>query len=108
MCLLIVEILMLIAGLWALITGKLPETLFKVLFGKGKYYIDSKNARLLGILLALPIPLVFISGLVLSMFFGGDSVLYAALLEIVIVIVVSIISMVIARRIKNNSSEQML
>lgn len=104
MCLLIVEISMFIAGFWALITGKLPESLFKLLFGKGEYHAEPKEARLFGLLLASPIPLSFLGGLLMGGLFGADGAQYAVLLETFILIVVCIIAVIIARSIKTNQS----
>lgn len=104
MCLLIVEILMLIAGLGAIFTGKLPESLFKLLFGKGEYHTDPQSARLFGLLLASPLPLAFGIGLLLGIFFGPDGALYATLFEYVILVTVCIVSIIVARKIKNKPS----
>jgi hypothetical protein len=108
MCLLIVEVLMLIAGLGAIFTGKLPESLFKLLFGKGEYHTDPQSARLFGLLLATPLPLAFAAGLLLGILFGPDVGLYATLLEILIVVTVGIVSIIAARKIKNKPSDQIL
>lgn len=102
MCLTIVEILMLITGFWALISGKLPSGLFKILFGKGDYNTEPGKARLIGLLLASPIPLTFLSGIALGALIGAEKgVQYAIVLETLIVIVVCILAVIIARRIKN-------
>lgn len=105
MCLLIVEILMLIAGAAAIFTGKLPESLFKLLFGKGEYHTSPQNARLFGLLLASPLPLAFGAGLVLGILFGSDGVTYASLVEILIIVTVGIISIIAARKIRNKPAE---
>ena len=100
MCLLILEVLMFISGLVALITGKLPASLFKLLFGKGEYQADSTSARLFGILLMSPLPLALLAGLVLGVLFGADATGYAAIAELVIVVGVAIIAAVMARRFR--------
>ena len=91
MCLTIVEILMAITGVWALFSGKPPAGLFKVLFGKGEYKADPKQARLIGLLLVSPLPLAFLAGIIgsLSADPSGAGILAASLIEILIVIVVS-------------------
>ena len=105
MCLLIVEILMLITGLGAIFTGKLPESLFRLLFGKGEYHTDPQSARLFGLLLASPLPLAFGVGLVIGFLVGPDAAVYASLLEILIIVTVCIISIIAARKIKNKPAE---
>ncbi len=102
MCLLIVEILMLIAGLWAMISGQFPETLFKLLFGKGEYELDSRNVRLLGLLWASPIPLTFVGGFIIAILFEDEAarITYASMLDGGILFYVSLISVFIARKIK--------
>lgn len=101
MCLLIVEVLMLITGVWSLISGALPAGLFKLLFGKGEYKTDPRHARLFGLLLASPIPITFLGGLILGVLFGSAAVQYTAILEFFIVVVVSILAVMKARKIKN-------
>ena len=100
MCLLILEVLMFISGLVALITGKLPSSLFKLLFGKGEYQTDSNTARLFGLLLMSPFFLAILGGLLLGLLFGPDGADYATIFEAVVVIAVPIIAAVMARRFR--------
>ena len=53
MCLLIIEILFFISGVLLLFTGKVPQQLFGVMFGKGVYEIAPLQARLFGTLFTI-------------------------------------------------------
>jgi hypothetical protein len=101
MCLLIIEILMAVAGAWALISGRLPSRLFKILFGKGEYTAEPRQARLIGLLLVSPIPLSFVGSIILGILFAADGVAYAAILEFFILIAVCVVAVVVARKVKN-------
>lgn len=90
---LIIEILMLITGIWAIATGKVPS----FLFGGGKYQIEGLNARLFGILLVLPLPLAFLGATILVLLFGEDGAGFATLLEIGIVIGVGVLALILGR-----------
>jgi hypothetical protein len=96
MCLLILEITMFISGLLALITGKLPPSLFKLLFGKGEYQADSNTARLFGLLLMSPFPLAILFGVL----FGPERAAYATGFEVLIVLVVALIAARMVRRFR--------
>jgi hypothetical protein len=100
MCLLIVEIAMLIAGIMALVTGKLPSGLFRVLFGKGEYRTEAGKARLFGLLLAAPLPLAFLGGVVIALLFGEEGSPYATTFELLVLVVVGFAASVIARRMR--------
>jgi len=106
MCLTIIEILFLIAGLWLLITGKVPAKLFGVLFGRGDYNLSPLHARLFGLLLASPLPLAFGVSFVLTLFFRQDLTLFAVAFEIIYDLLVAIIAIVIARKIKQPAVKQ--
>ena len=51
---LVLDIGMLIVGVWALVKGALPARLLQTLLGKGDYRTDSRTARLFGSLLVVP------------------------------------------------------
>jgi len=80
--LMLIEILFLIAGVWLLASGQVPNKLFRVMFGKGNYQLNPSNSRLLGLFLATPL----LVGLI------------AADFEVIYIIVVAIVAIVIARR----------
>jgi hypothetical protein len=90
--LLIVEVVMLIGGIWTIVTGRVPS----FLVGGGKYQVEGLAARLLGFLLVLPLPVAFLGGLLLGLLFEGGAG-YATLLELVIVLGVAVSAVVLMR-----------
>ena len=64
---------MLVAGLWALFTGKLPMVLFS---GLGTHKVEGMAARVIGVCLALSAPVSFVSILVLSLLLESNSLVY--------------------------------
>jgi len=84
---------MLIAGIWAIISGKVPS----FLFGGGKYTIESLYARLFGVLLILPLPIMFLGSIVLFVLFGEDAVEYSFLLELGTIMGIGILAMILIR-----------
>ena len=86
------------AGGWLLITGKAPQGLFQVLFGKGQYAISGLQARLFGVLLASPLPVVFTVSLLLALFFGKPQLGVSMGIEVVYDILIAILAIIIARR----------
>ena len=99
--LLIIEILMLVTGLWAIFAGKAPS----FLIGGGKYQIDGMYARLLGVLLILPLPTAFLGAIVLVVLIGEDGTGYAAILEIGTVAIIGIFVMILIRVIGKTDAE---
>ena len=93
---LVLEIIFLISGLWAIFTGKLPSTLFS----SAKYEIEGTAVRLLGVLLVLPLPVAFLGGVVLALLFGERATGYATIFEIVVVLGVAVIALVAVRFIR--------
>jgi hypothetical protein len=95
MCLLIIQGVMLVSGLWAAVTGKLPA----IVLGT-KYSIEGPAARIVGIILALPLPLTFMLGLIVAIASGGADQ-YGGLVTltgIVSMIVALIAARIISRR----------
>jgi hypothetical protein len=93
---LIIEILMLIAGVWAIATGKIPS----ILFGGAKYKLEGRGVRLLGLILVLPIPLSFITVIILAFIVGDQATEYSGLIEVIIVLVCGIAAVVVSRYIR--------
>jgi len=96
--LLIIELLFLIAGLWAIISGKLPVGLFTFLFGKGEYELPSTQARLFGVFLSSPLPASFLVSFLLIALLGTKGNGYAIIFEVIYILVVIITSIIIARK----------
>jgi len=94
--LLVIEILMLIAGIWAIVAGKLPPSLF----GGAKWKFEGWGVRLLGLILVLPLPTAFVAGILLGLLSGDQAVGYAALLELVIVLVCGVAAVVVSRFVR--------
>ena len=92
--LLIAEVLMFIGGLYVAISGKMPSWIA----GRG-YKAEGTNARLVGGMMALPLPLAFCAGVVIGLT-APDSVGYASVFEIVVVVLVLILSGIFIRNIR--------
>lgn len=91
--LLIIEIAMLVGGIYAIVSAKVPS----FLVGGGKYQVEGTTARLFGALLILPLPVAFLGGIILALLFGEDGTGYAVILEFIIVFGVAILAAVLAR-----------
>ena len=101
MCLTIIELLFLVAGLWLVILGKVPSGLFRVLFGKGQYVLSPTRARLFGLLLTTPFLASFlIMPFLLAALLGPDGIGYGISFEVIYTSVIAIVSVVIARKIR--------
>ena len=100
--LLIVELIFLAVGLWAMVAGKVPESVFRFLFGKGEYGLTPSQTRLLGALLASPLPVVILVSSVLTLIFGEKATGYTLIFEVIYIISVAIITTIVARRLKSS------
>src|SRR5262245_23118305 len=91
----IIEIILFFAGIWTIFNAKLP------LFISGpQYQVEGANARLLGLILLLPLPIAFIANFILSLFLDKGTALGSAILvEILVVIVVLVTIRILVRRI---------
>jgi hypothetical protein len=82
MCLLIVEILLLVGGLYALIAGKVRLT--------KNMYLEGWRARVAGLFLVAPLPLALLAGMLIGLLSGPGGVSEtaqsaAAIIEILLV-----------------------
>ena len=91
--LLVIEIAMLIGGIYAIVFAKVPS----ILVGGGKYQVEGKTARWFGILLMLPLPISFLGGEFLGLLMGEDVAGYTMALEILVVLGAAILSVVLIR-----------
>jgi hypothetical protein len=92
------EILFLVAGLYALFTGKMPSWIV----GKG-YKAEGNPVRLLGILMVAVLPSVFCGGIVIGIASAQadfDPTWIAIAFEFISVIVAAIIVTLVLRRIR--------
>jgi hypothetical protein len=96
--LLVIEILFLILGLWAIISGKFPKGLFKLMFGKGEYDYPPTQTRLFGLFLASPLPIALLVTFLLVLTMGSEGAEIAPYVELFYVIIVVIVSIIIARK----------
>ncbi len=62
---LIVELLMLVGGLYALVAGKVRLT--------RNMYLEGRRARVAGLLLAAPLPLALLAGFLIGLLIGVDA-----------------------------------
>lgn len=104
--LLILEVLFFIAGLWAIIFGKLPVGLFKFLFGKGEYLLSSDKTRLFGLFLLSPLPISFFISFLLTLLLGEKGAGYAVIFEIIYIFIVVITALFVAKKIRNPETEK--
>ncbi len=100
--LLIVELIFLAVGLWAIIAGKVPDSVLRLLFGKGEYGLTPTQTRLLGVLLASPFPVVILVSAVFTLIFGDKATGYSLIFEIIYIVSVAIITTIVARRLKSS------
>lgn len=97
--LLIIEIGMFIAGLVALITGKLPS----ILFGGPKYKYGGTGARFMGLILLIPLPAAIFVGLLSSLLNWEIPLWYLVVIEILLVLGAGIGAMVIGMFIRQSA-----
>lgn len=98
--LLFIELIFLVAGVWAVISGKLPSGLFRFLFGKGEYELPPNKTRLFALLLISPLPVSYLVSSLLTAIMGEKATGYAFLFEIIYILVVTISSIFIARKMR--------
>lgn len=92
----VIEIIMLFAGIWALVTAKIPSWVL----GGPRYKLEGGGARLLGLILVLPLPLAFVGGFVLALFLGEEGAAYATLLELLLVAGAAIAAVIVSRFVR--------
>jgi len=90
----ILDIVMLVVGVWTLIKGSLPQGLFERIFGKGNYSTNLRTARLFGALLVVPSG-IFVLTVVLTVMIG-EAAINIAMLNFVLstIIILAIIAWV--------------
>jgi hypothetical protein len=91
--LLVIELIMLVGGIYVLFTAKVPS----ILVGGRDFQLEGANARLVGLMLILPLPLALLGGFLLAVFLGETGVVYASLLEALIVLTIGLIAILMVR-----------
>ena len=90
---LLLEIAMLIGGIYAIVFAKVPS----LLVGAGRHPVEGLVARWIGVLLILPLPIAFLGNAILPLLFDKDGAQYAGMLELVTVLGFAILSGVLVR-----------
>ena len=95
MCTLIAELLMLLAGVYALMAGKLKVTKW--------LQLEGRQARVAGLLLIAPVPLALLIRILIELLFNAgalpEAVLqYAGIVDVALVLLALIAVVVLARR----------
>ena len=93
-------IIMGIAGLWAIITGRIPS----FLLGGRRYKFEGRGVRLLGVVLLLPYPITILGGFMLFQILGEDAEGYITILNFVTIVGVGLATIIISRKIRQPAS----
>lgn len=97
---LVLDIGMLIVGVWALVKGSLPARLLKTLLGEGDYRTDSRTARFFGSLLVVPFG-VFILAVFWTATASEQVAIIFSTIHIIAFIIVALTVVMWARQIRN-------
>ena len=89
----VVEIIVLVGGLYTLVKGKVPSLL---VIG-GEHDVEGTPARVVGAVLMLPLPAALLAGFVLAFLFGEQGIRYAALVEGALVIACGLLAVILMR-----------
>ncbi|HSH04635.1 MAG TPA: hypothetical protein VLL52_19140 [Anaerolineae bacterium] len=103
MCLLIVEVLFFVAGLYMLFTGSVPQDMMGILFGRKRTYaFEPMQSRMLGAMLAAPLTFGLVFGFIMGFvagMMGDDSfIVMAQCGESILLILVAIVAIVYVRQ----------
>lgn len=94
------DIIFFIVGMWALIAGKLPGSLLRLLFGKGEFAMSTRKVRGIGLLLALPFSVSLAFIMFSALFHVKNNLGFMSVLEIFLLIAVSVLVIVMVRESK--------
>lgn len=100
MCLSILELVFLFAGLWLVVSGKVPGRLFQFMFGSGNYVMPPRQVRLLGLLLVSPWPVVLLVTWFLHLVLSQGALEWSATFEVFYDVAIAVSAIVMARRSK--------
>ena len=104
--LLVIELLFLLDGIWAIIFGKLPTGLFNFLFGLGGYKFPPKQTRLFGLFLSSPLPVSYVISLLLNNLFGAKGAVYATIFEGIYILIIMAASIIIVRKARDPKAKK--
>ena len=93
-----VEIVFGVLGLVMLVSGKIPQNLFQMLFGKGYYEAPAATARKFGLLMLTPAPLVVMGTALAGALLGGAMETYVPWVEVLVLCTVAVIALLWARK----------
>jgi hypothetical protein len=97
---LVLDIGMLIIGVWTLVKGALPARLLKSLLSKGDYQTDSRTARLLGSLLIVPFGGLILA-VVLTITASEQVAVIVSTIHFIVFVMVLLTVVMWARQIRN-------
>lgn len=86
-CIFILEVIMFIIGVWTIIKTKLP-----LFISAPHFRVEGDNARLLGVILLLPLPVASVINFFLSIFLDKETALTAAIFVDPLVILIVLIT----------------
>ncbi len=97
---LVLDIGMLIVGVWALVKGSIPARLLKSLLGAGDYRTDARTARMFGFVLVVPI-IVFILTVASTAAASAQAAIIFSIIHLIVLIIVVLTVVIWARQIRN-------
>jgi len=101
--LLVIEFMFFVAGMWALVSGKLPSGLLRLLFGQGEYSVPTNRARLYGVVLASPLPVGFFISFLFESILGSSVSGIVIAFEYFYLIAIMITAILLAGKIRRPS-----
>ena len=93
----ILGLAMLGGGGYALITGKIPN----FLFGGTRYEVTGTSARVIGLVMMIPFPTLFVLPFLTGILFGREARIYAIILGYAVLFVVALGSIIAVRIVRH-------
>jgi uncharacterized PurR-regulated membrane protein YhhQ (DUF165 family) len=88
------DIILALAGIWTIIVGKLPSWII----GKRDHELTGMPARIIGLVLVLPVPISFTLSTVIAMVYGEKGAGYAFIVGVAVLITALIVALVLIRK----------
>jgi hypothetical protein len=92
----LIEIFMLLVGIYALIVGSVPS----FLLGGTQYELKGKYARLLGLLLVIPLPVAPALAVSMLLLFGESVIDYLPWVEIALLVICGVAAVIIGNSVR--------